>query len=657
MKITYDSEDDNIQIRKVGRINILKLKLRVFNFSFLHFPVTIILSTLLVTCTAPLLQKREDGGANTLGSGKVSGRSYFAANNKVRIVLNNPWIAKAKCNGELAQKNVCDVSAGSSASQTNSNADARAINSPVSNLIRQSAIDVIEGYLPQNIFLDVASQNLDNYRIVEALKFALKSGVHVRFAGNRDDNVFDYSGAAETESLNIDQFDPVTDYSGSDISFPDLAKVMDQYYPIIFNNSGTLIEYKRTLFPLKVDDTEYLYSGSYATYAALAPGDLNRFFFLGRTTAGASSPKATNLDGVSDFNLVNHTGQMHHKFLLIKTRKRDANGNPAISVNGNPIVQYHTITGSTNLTDNGYFRNNNNVIIFTEDREFTNTDIKDGNNNTISNGWPDVEEVTVLSNNNRCALDSQNSKPCMFNTYKRQMNYLLSDYDDKYKSASNGSLLNYQFDNKTNIDIHFSDYQSAPIIPRITDEALKAQDSIYFMVFSFSTATKPNVQGIKLHEALGPKHPLRGLIDIKGLMSPNRTENIATKSALSSDAIILEYDNKSQDPDFNLGANRLHHKILIIDPCYSNGTVVVGSANWSETVDGRKETTVTFDDPHAFSVGSTKVNNTKGTYNNEDIVIIRSQEIAQIFYEQEFKFLMAKSNEPSLASALSVCSN
>lgn len=612
---------------------------------------TLIFSAAIITlaftgCSAPSLEDRASGGASTLAVGKVSGRQYFAASNNIQILFNNPWIPKEECTGDVAISNVCDVSAGSSPEQTDNNADARAINSVVANLIRQSAIDVVEGYLPQNVHLDVASQNLDNDRTIDALKFAIEKGIHVRFVGNREDD--DYDGGNKTdEQANTAQFKPVKDYDASDIGFDDIADALDDYYPVIVGST----QYEREEFPLAVgsdsmDNFEnYSYTDSETTNDSVTPGLVNRFFFIGRTDT------STNLSGISDFNLVNHTGQMHHKFLLIKTRKRDSAGLP-VSSGGNPVIQYHVVTGSTNLTDNGFYRNNNNIIIFTEERAYTETDAN-------TNGLADVEEITITSNTNRCPLDNPNDKPCLYNTYKRQMNYLLTDYNDNFKPAANAPLKDYVFKSGISLDVYFADYQSEPIIPRITDEALKAQSAIYFMAFSFSTATAANASGVKLHEALGPKHPLRGLIDIKGLMSPGRTENIYTINALALDARIAEYDNGSRDPDFYLGANRLHHKVMIIDPCESTGTVITGSANWSETVDGRSDdepsTGNEFEDPHAYTTGTTAVKYSKGTHNNEDIVIIHSQEVAKIYYEQEFRHLVGKSNQSSWLSSMPVC--
>lgn len=602
--------------------------------------------SVLATCSAPSLSERAAAGENALALGKVSGRQYLAAENSIQILFNNPWVPLDECTGTVAETSVCDVAAGKSPEQTDNNADARAINSVVANLIRQSAIDVIEGYLPQNIHLDVASQNLDNNRIIEALEFAIENGVHVRFVGNREDDDFDYSGGSETESDNDEQFKPVKDYDASDEGFGDIAKALDEYYPI--NVSGTA--YEREEFPLAIGTTEF--DGDYSTYDGLNPGVIHRFFFIGRTNT--SNNLGESAGDVSDFNLLNHTGQMHHKFMLIKTRKRDKAGLPVTS-NGNPVIEYHVVSGSTNLTDNGFYRNNNNIIIFTEEREYSSTDTKDDSGATTANGWPDKEEIVITSGNNRCPLDNPDDKPCLYNTYKRQMNYLLSDYNEAYKPAANAPLKNYSFKSGTTLDVYFSDYQSDPIIPRITDEALKAQSAIYFMAFSFSTATKANDSGVKLHEALGPKHPLRGLIDIRGLMSPGRTENLSTISALALDARITEYDNGSRDPDFYLGANRLHHKTMIIDPCDSSATVITGSANWSQTVDGREETSATFTDPHAEKSSGTALVFNKGTYNNEDIIIINSQEVAEIYYEQEFRHLVGQSNQSGWLDDLPLC--
>lgn len=621
-----------------GRIlNIMKLRNLIIT-------ITSLSSLMVAACSAPNLANRDEAGANTLAVGKVSGRSYTVASNQIQILFNNPWIKQSACIGSVEATNVCDVDAGSTPEQTDNNADARAINSVVANLIRQSAIDVVEGYLPQNIHLDVASQNLDNNRIIEALEFAIEKGVHVRFVGNRENDDFDFNNGSpdtENESSQNDQFKPVKDYDGSDVGFGDIAEALDEAYPIEYY-SGGLITYKREYFPLENEKTEY--DGNYGAYALLNPWQINRFFYSGRNNS-----TSTNLTGVSDFNLVNHTGQMHHKFMLVKTRKRDSAGLP-VSSNGNPVIQYHTVTGSTNLTDNGYYRNNNNIIIFTEEREYVSTDV-DGN------GWPDVEEINLilLETTNGCPSTYSESRPCLYNTYKRQMNYLLSDYDDNYKPAYNASLQDYEFTSNITLDVYFSDYKSLSIIPMITNEVLKATDSIYFMAFSFSTSTYGNTSGIKLHEALGPKHPLKGLISVAGLLSPDRSENQLLMSALNSYAKIYEYDNGSQDPDYYLGANRLHHKVMMIDPCSSDAVTITGSANWSQTVDGRKETTATFDDPHAYTSGITSVNYTKGTHNNEDIIIIRSSEVAQIYYEKEFRYLVGKSGQVGLLGDLKLC--
>ncbi len=608
-------------------------------------PIQIILLALLFlafSCAPPAIPGKDAAGANSMAVGKVSGRAYAEPQNRVQVLFNNPWIPYNECTGDVAVANVCDVKAGKTGEQTDNNGDARSINNVVANLIMQSAIDVVEGYLPQNIHLDVASQNLDNNRIIEALEFAVKKGVHVRFVGNRENDDFDFSGAAETESAQNGQFKPAKDYTSSDAGFGDIAEVLDDYYPI---SVGGVKFYKREYFPLENGKTEY--DGNYAAYDGKDPWAVNRFFYSGR-----DDTSSTNLSGVSDFNLVNHTGQMHHKFLLIKNRKRDSAGFP-VSSNGNPVIRYYTVTGSTNLTDNDFYRNNNNIIIFYEDREYIVTDAENGNGVASANGFPDMEEVTVTASVNRCPLDTPTTRPCLYNTYKRQMNYLLSDYNDAFKPAD-APLKDYVFASGISLDVYFADYRSDNIIRRITDEVLAANYAVYFMAFSFSTSTYPNDGGVQLHEALSTKHPNRGWLSVYGLVSPDRSENQALMSALGSDATVYEYDNGSQDPDYYLGANRLHHKVMIIDPCDSNATVITGSANWSQTVDGRRETTVTFDDPHASSAVGTAVHYTKGTHNNEDIIIIRSREIAKIYYEKEFRYLVEKSR-PSHLGSLPLC--
>ncbi len=613
-------------------------------------PIQIILLALLFlafSCAPPAIPGKDAAGGSTMAVGKVSGRAYAEPQNRVQVLFNNPWIRYDECTGDVATTNVCDVKAGKTGEQTDNNADARAINTVISNLIMQSAIDVVEGYLPQNVHLDVATQNLDNNRIIEALEFAVKKGVHVRFVGNREND--EYDGPNKTaEQAKTSQFKPAKDYTSSDAGFGDIAKILDDYYPI--SVGGTKF-YKREYFPLENGKTEY--DGNYTAYDGKNPWEVNRFFYSGRDDS-----TSTNLTGVSDFNLVNHTGQMHHKFLLIKNRVRDSAGLP-VSSNGNPVIRYYTVTGSANLTDNDFYRNNNNIIIFHEDREYIATDAEDGNGGASANGFPDMEEVTVTGADprvNRCPLDTPTTRPCLYNTYKRQMNYLLSDYNDAFKPAD-APLKDYVFASGISLDVYFADYRSANVIPRITDEVLLANYAVYFMAFSFSTSTYPNDGGVQLHEALSTKHPNRGWLSVYGLVSPDRSENQALMSALSSYATVYEYDNHSRDPDYYQGGHRLHHKVMIIDPCDANATVITGSGNWSQTVDGldtKPSAGNEFEDPHAYHTGTIPVKYTKGTHNNEDIIIIHSREIAKIYYEKEFRYLVEKSR-PSYLGSLPLC--
>lgn len=579
-----------------------------------------LLSVSCMQLTKPDLDRRTADGAKTVLSGKVSGRAYSVAGGTIKVYFTNPWTSNSRCksNSTLAESVLCDVDANTSAAKTDKNADVRAANRAIVRLIKQSAQDVATGLLPQHSQLDVVQQDLDNKLIIDALEDAIANGVHVRFVGNRNNN--SYEGSTADEEADSDQYYSVDSgaYTNSQSGFEEIAKALDDAYPVTHYDGATLLSYLREKFPV---DEAAPKDGSTAN----ASGVQHIGFFSGKTA------KNDTTSGVSDFNLVNNIGQMHHKFFLIKTRALDpVTALPLTGSNGYPMINYHVITGSTNATDNGYYRNNNNVIIFTETRESV----------------VGVEGLVLSGLTNTCPASESATKPCLFNTYKRQMNYLLTDYRTSFKPA-NPALANYTFANDVSINLYFSDFQSTEIIPNITNAALSAKEAIYFMAFSFSTATATNGQGIQLHQAISDFHPNRGTLDVRGLVSPGRSENYTTMTAIRNYVDVEEYDNGAEDPDFLQGGGRLHHKVMVIDPCSSSGKLITGSANWSKTVDGLNSGSPY---EHKYLVdgadSTTDVIYTvnKGAYNNEDLLIIESNELAKLYYEKEFLYLTSKAN-------------
>lgn len=169
------------------------------------------------------------------------------------------------------------------------------------NLIYEAADDAANGRIPEHTHLDVCMYDFNRDLIIEALEYAISKNVHVRFVGDRRDTT-------SADPLLDEAMKPVNStYYSSDPGYLDIAKALDS------SPAYAVTGKKRENFP----------------------------------TDEGFDPRGDNM---TDFNLININGIMHHKFVLI--HKADGK---------------YVYTGSTNASDNDILRNNNNSLVIKND--------------------------------------------------------------------------------------------------------------------------------------------------------------------------------------------------------------------------------------------------------------------------------------------------
>ena len=131
-------------------------------------------------------------------------------------------------------------------------------------------------------------------------------------------------------------------------------------------------------------------------------------------------------------------------------------------------------------------------------------------------------------------------------------------------------------------------------IKQVVGELKQAQQSIYFMTFSFTSKDIANILLLKNLED----------IEIKGVMETKQISEHSQFERLKTNGVNVIKDSNPHN---------LHHKVFIID----NSTIITGSFNPTKGGDTR---------------------------NDENILIIHNREIAELFL-QEFQRLYTKNAE------------
>lgn len=240
-----------------------------------------------------------------------------------------------------------------------------------------------------------------------------------------------------------------------------------------------------------------------------------------------------NDTGFDDFILMNGSATMHNKFVLAT----DSEGNE------------YLYTGTTNCTDTGFERNNNNSLI--------------------------IQDSGIVS------------------IYQQQFEYLLELLDSTEVSSVN----TYTIDG-IEIDVLFSPNMLGTnnAMDELIDLVTLADDSIHFMIFSFPYMDLNDLMLEKFNAG----------VDVKGVFDKSQLNNSA-EEYFAQRGMPVRIDGNEHELDFHGG--KLHHKTMILDSGQSDAVVVTGSFNWS---------------------------NNATENNDENMLFIHSQEIAQL-YEVEWK--------------------
>ncbi len=209
----------------------------------------------------------------------------------------------------------------------------------------------------------------------------------------------------------------------------------------------------------------------------------------------------------------------------------------------------------------------------------------------VFTGSANFTDSGVTLNNNNALLIRDSG---IFNAYKNQFEYLLGlngkePVDSVQKYTIDGIDMELLFSPDTGVMNHLVDIIDTDI-----------STSIYFMIFSFTHSA--------LIDAFKRSHD-RG-IAVQGIFDKSQLVN-SYEEALVRNGIPCSIDGNTSIVDGHGG--KLHHKTMILD----GSKVVTGSYNWSNSAD---------------------------LYNDENLLIITSEEIARI-YEQEWQLRWDEAQE------------
>ncbi len=193
------------------------------------------------------------------------------------------------------------------------------------------------------------------------------------------------------------------------------------------------------------------------------------------------------------------------------------------------------------------------------------------------------DTTSQLSHNKFCVVDSKRAITGSFNPTKNgneknnnnmiilESEYLSENYEDEFSELwagdfGKGSNVKYPvvYLNSTKVENYFCPEDLCG--EKVVEKIAKAEDSVYFMTFSFT------------HESIANNLLLRkDNITVKGIF-----ENVGAGSKYSK-FNVFDYQRMEVRRDNNSGA--MHHKVFIID----NSTVITGSFNPSKSADTRND--------------------------------------------------------------------
>lgn len=223
----------------------------------------------------------------------------------------------------------------------------------------------------------------------------------------------------------------------------------------------------------------------------------------------------------------------------------------------------------------------NNSIMHDKFMLFT---ISDGSK-YLYTGSTNMTDTCLLSNNNNSLIIKSND---MVESYRKQFEYMLG-----LDGSAPAPEINKYFIDNAEFEILFAPniYYGRKTIDYIIDSASLAESSIYFMAYSFTHTglTEEIVQ--KFREGL----------DVEGIYDESQLY-YSKEEYLQEAGVPYKIDGNY----FNIGdrGGKLHHKVMILDWDKDGATVITGSSNWSDNA----------------------ANN-----NDENILIIKSKEIAAIY--------------------------
>jgi len=220
----------------------------------------------------------------------------------------------------------------------------------------------------------------------------------------------------------------------------------------------------------------------------------------------ASRANASDFSIFNDFKLINNSSIMHNKFAIFT----------------DSLDQKYLLTGTTNMTDTGLTKNNNNSLIF--------------ENNDIAN------------------------------IYQKQFESYLGIID----SQDINTVSSVNIDG-IDIDILFAPniLDGMTAMDHLVELTKKADDSIHFMIFSYPYM---GLNEAMLNLAINHK------VDIKGIFDQSQLNNGA-EEYYAQRGIPVRIDGNTHQVGGHGG--KLHHKTMIIDSSQNDAVVVTGSFNWS----------------------------------------------------------------------------
>ncbi|MCP4129536.1 MAG: hypothetical protein GY754_00845 [bacterium] len=222
--------------------------------------------------------------------------------------------------------------------------------------------------------------------------------------------------------------------------------------------------------------------------------------------------------GFDDFILINNSTIMHNKFALAS----DSYGHK------------YVYTGSTNSTDSGFERNNNNTIVF--------------------------------KNKNIHA------------TYLQQFEYLL----EISGASAVDSVVTHNIKG-VKVDVLFAPQylDGKRVMDHVMEQVDAAESTINFMIFSFPHRY--------LNDQLAQKH--KDGITIQGIFDESQLSN-SSEEYLAQRGIPCKIDGNLHVNGSEGG--KLHHKTMILDADQDDAVVITGSFNWSDSANEENNENLVF---------------------------------------------------------------